>query len=48
MKVRLLFFILVFSPGLFAQSPSIDYTVVVRNPLSHFYAVEMPISGIRS
>lgn len=48
MKVRLLFFILVFSPGLFAQSPSIDYTVVVRNPLSHFYAVEMQISGIRS
>ena len=48
MKVWLLFSMLVISPGLFAQSPSVDYTVVVRNPLSHLYAVEMQISGLRS
>lgn len=49
MKVRVLFVMLLVCSGrLFAQSPSIDYTVSVKNPLSHLYNVEMQISGIRS
>ena len=32
----------------FAQTPSIDYTLTIRNPLSHLYEVEVHIGGIRS
>jgi predicted metalloprotease with PDZ domain len=31
-----------------AQAPSIEYTLSVRNPLSHLYSVEIEINGIRS
>jgi predicted metalloprotease with PDZ domain len=33
--------------GVFAQTP-IEYTLTIKNPLSHLYDVEMEISGIRS
>jgi predicted metalloprotease with PDZ domain len=32
----------------FAQATSIEYTLTIKNPLSHLYEVEMQISGIRS
>ena len=31
-----------------AQAPTIEYTLIVKNPLSHLYNVEIDISGIRS
>jgi predicted metalloprotease with PDZ domain len=32
----------------YAQTPSIEYTLTARNPLSHLYNVEMEIGGIRT
>jgi len=31
-----------------AQAPPIEYTLTIKNPLSHLYDVEVQISGIRS
>lgn len=30
------------------QTPAVEYTLTVKNPLSHLYAVEMQIDGMRS
>jgi predicted metalloprotease with PDZ domain len=35
-------------PAMFAQGSSIEYTLTVKNPLSHLYDVEIQVSGIRS
>jgi predicted metalloprotease with PDZ domain len=32
----------------FGQAPSIEYTLTIKNPLSHLYEVEIHINGIRS
>jgi predicted metalloprotease with PDZ domain len=44
----LIIFSLVSFGSAFAQAPVVEYSLSIRNPVSHLYNVELDISGIRS
>src|SRR5262245_4895871 len=49
MKRLLVFVLFVAMPRVVsAQTASIEYKLTAKNPLSHLYAIEIEISGIRS
>jgi predicted metalloprotease with PDZ domain len=47
-RLLLLLFFVGLPPAVSAQTASIEYTLTAKDPLSHLYAIEIEISGIRS
>ena len=48
MRALLLLLLAALPQVVYAQTPSIEYTLSARNPLTHLYHIEIEITGVRS